>query len=130
MASAAPLSLPSALPASRTTADPCPAADEPLQRQWLLALAQQDEAALCALVRCHGGFVFSAALRLVHDTGTAGLLVEEVFWQAWRQAPRFDPEAGTVAAWLGRLVQCCVEQAASKRHAAVAAGPQPIGERR
>src|SRR4029077_5042123 len=26
--------------------------------------------------------------------------VEETFWQAWRQADRFDPERGTVQTWL------------------------------
>ena len=27
-------------------------------------------------------------------------VVEETFWQAWRQADRFDPERGTVQSWL------------------------------
>lgn len=106
---------PAVLPAATTTAargpEPAATPDESAQRHWLAALVWHDEAALAALYRCHAEVVFGEALRLVRDPATAEKVAEDVFWQAWRQAPRFDPAAGTVIAWLGCLVHACARVA-------------------
>jgi RNA polymerase sigma-70 factor (ECF subfamily) len=44
--------------------------------------------------------VHSAVLAIVRERSDAEDVVEETFWQAWRQASRFDPRRGTVAAWI------------------------------
>ena len=38
--------------------------------------------------------------RMLKSPSDVEEVVEETFWQAWRQADRFDPERGTVQTWL------------------------------
>jgi RNA polymerase sigma-70 factor (ECF subfamily) len=40
------------------------------------------------------------ATRMLKSAADAEDVVEETFWQAWRQADRFHPERGTVQTWL------------------------------
>jgi RNA polymerase sigma-70 factor (ECF subfamily) len=44
--------------------------------------------------------VFALALRMVRDRDEAEDLVEETFWQAWRQAARYDPSRASASTWL------------------------------
>jgi RNA polymerase sigma-70 factor (ECF subfamily) len=41
----------------------------------------------------------------VRDVGTAEEVVEDVFWQVWRQAPRFDSARGVVLAWIMQITR-------------------------
>jgi RNA polymerase sigma factor (sigma-70 family) len=79
--------------------------DEAALVQWLRAVIAHDEVAFAALYRALGGRVYAQALRILRDTGCAEEIVEDVFWQVWRQAPRFDAERGSVAAWVGRIAR-------------------------
>src|SRR5262245_17792912 len=40
------------------------------------------------------------AFRIVHNTSDAEDVVQEVFSQAWRTAPNYQPSRGTVVGWL------------------------------
>lgn len=71
---------------------------------WVRRIVYQDEAALAALYRSLCGRVYRHALRLTRDAGAAEEVVEDVFWQVWREAPRFDAERGPVVAW---VLQIC-----------------------
>jgi RNA polymerase sigma-70 factor (ECF subfamily) len=99
---------PAPAPFARTAADPPPAEDGLAQAE-LSALVRrivyQDEAALAALYRSLSSRVYWRALSLVRDAATAEEVVEDVFWQLWRQAPRFDATRGPVIAWVLQITR-------------------------
>ena len=63
-------------------------------------MAQGDGTALAELYDRHGRIVFSLAMRILSDHGEAEDLTQDVFALAWRNAARYDPSRGVVAAWL------------------------------
>ena len=63
-------------------------------------LARGDAGALAELYDRHGRMVFSLAVRILSDHGEAEDLTQDVFALAWRNAARYDPARGAVAAWL------------------------------
>ncbi len=70
----------------------------------LAALVQrvcdQHEPSLARLYEATVGRVHALVLRIVRVGAVAEEVVEDVFWQVWREAPRFDAERGRVLAWL------------------------------
>lgn len=79
---------------------PQPAANEMQLQVWLARIVRQDEAALADLYRDTVGRVYGLALRIVRNPALAEEVAEDTFWQVWRQAARFDPQRGTVLAWV------------------------------
>jgi RNA polymerase sigma-70 factor (ECF subfamily) len=59
-----------------------------------------DEQALGELYDRWQAAVRAVAVRIVQDAMDADDIVEEVFWQAWRQAERFDAGRGGAGTWL------------------------------
>jgi RNA polymerase sigma-70 factor (ECF subfamily) len=66
----------------------------------LARVGQKDEGALSALYDRYGGLVFSEAKRILRDTGAAEEILQDLFYQVWRTAGRFDPARGSLAGWL------------------------------
>ena len=66
----------------------------------LQRMARGDEQALGLLYDRWEPAVRTAALRIVKEPVEADDVVEEVFWQAWRQAARFDSARGGAGTWL------------------------------
>ncbi|MBI2834530.1 MAG: sigma-70 family RNA polymerase sigma factor [Acidobacteria bacterium] len=87
--------VPGGRPGRRSEAEN-PAADE----QAIRRVADGDPDALAVLYDRHSGGVFSLVLRILEDQADSEDVVQDVFAQAWRQAPRYDSSRGTVAAWL------------------------------
>lgn len=61
---------------------------------------RQDEAALAQLYEQLSGRVYALALRITRQVACAEEVLQDTFWQVWRQAPRFDPARGTAIAWV------------------------------
>lgn len=76
------------------------ASDEILLRQ----VAEQDAAAYEAFYDRHTQAVYSLLLRIVRQPGRAEELLQETFWQVWRNASAYRGE-GAVAAWLMRIAR-------------------------
>ena len=75
-------------------------ATEPNLRVWIGQVAEREEDALSRLYDAMAGRIYGLALRITRNVQTAEEVVEDTFWQVWRQAPRFDPERGSAAGWM------------------------------
>lgn len=75
-------------------------ADERLLEEWIAAVVDQDQSALASLYDALAGHVYGLALRITRQTQLAEEVMQDTFWQVWRQAPRFDAERGSVKAWI------------------------------
>ena len=78
-------------------------------------------AGLIAIVDAASGRVYGLALRIVRRPALAEEVVEDVFWQVWREAPRFDAGRGKVLAWLLAIARSRVATLAAMVFPAVAA---------
>jgi len=48
----------------------------------------------------YSGLVYSQAYRILRDAGAAEEILQDLFYQVWRTAERFDPSRGSLAGWL------------------------------
>ena len=67
---------------------------------WVAAIAMHDEQALENLYEATLTRVYGVALRITRNPQAAEEVSEDVYWQVWREAPRFDAQRGNVIAWL------------------------------
>lgn len=73
--------------------------DEALAR-LMARVMRQDEAALAQLYEQLSSRVYAVALRITRQVACAEEVLQDTFWQVWRQAPRFDRERGSAVAWV------------------------------
>jgi RNA polymerase sigma-70 factor, ECF subfamily len=66
----------------------------------LTRIGQRDENAMESIFRRYSGPVYSVALRVLHDTGQAEDVLQEVFLQLWRNPTAFVQNRGSLGAWL------------------------------
>lgn len=78
----------------------CPTLDDARLAAWIDAIVDHDERALLALYEATLSRVYGLVLRLVRRPQLAEEVAEEVFFQVWRQAPRFDAARGRPLTWL------------------------------
>jgi RNA polymerase sigma-70 factor (ECF subfamily) len=71
----------------------------------LRRVANGDEYALGALYDRWSPLVFSLCVHILGDDDEAEEAVEETFWQAWRQATRYDTTRGGVSTWLTTIAR-------------------------
>ena len=72
------------------------------QSDWslLARVVQKDEAALAALYDKYSGLVYAEASRILRDKGAAEEILQDIFYQVWRAAEKFDPQRGSLPGWL------------------------------
>lgn len=66
----------------------------------VVAVGRWREDGLAEIYRRHGGAVYSLARRVLGDEGGAEEVVQEVFLRLWNHPERFDPDRGTLRAFL------------------------------
>jgi RNA polymerase sigma-70 factor (ECF subfamily) len=74
--------------------------EEQLLQAWIARIVDSDQSALGLLYESLLGQVYGLALRITRQVPLAEEVVQDTFWQVWRQAPRFDPERGHAKAWV------------------------------
>ena len=67
---------------------------------WIAAIVERDERALAALYDATFPCVFGLVQRIVRNAAMAEEVVEDAYFQVWRQAVRFDPARGRPLAWV------------------------------
>lgn len=63
-------------------------------------VVQRDEAALAALYDRYAGMLSSVLNRILRDTQSAEEILQDIFFQLWRTASRFDAARGSLPGWL------------------------------
>lgn len=74
--------------------------DEAMWRELVARMRARDELALGQLYDMAADRLYAVALRVLGDMADAEEAVADAFAQAWEQADRYDPERGSVLAWL------------------------------
>jgi RNA polymerase sigma-70 factor (ECF subfamily) len=63
-------------------------------------VARGDEAAFGQLYDAYAGLAFGLIRRILREKEAAEEVLQEVFWQVWREAGTFDAARGSAEAWL------------------------------
>ncbi len=66
----------------------------------VIRMADQDQRALERLYELTVRRAYTVAIRIVRSPQLAEEVVEDAFWQAWREAGRYDASRGRVLTWL------------------------------
>ena len=63
-------------------------------------IVQRDESALAALYDRYAGMLSSVLNRILRDTQAAEEILQDIFYQLWRNAEQFDSSRGSLSGWL------------------------------
>ncbi len=63
-------------------------------------IARGDREAFSRLYDAFAGAAFGLIRRVLRDPGASEEVLQEVFWQVWREAAQYDPGRGSPEAWL------------------------------
>ena len=89
---------------SRQPAAPSPGGDDDDPQLALIQrVGRGDQAAFGDLYDLTASLVHGVVLKIVRDPSHAEEVVQEVFVELWRVAPRFDPAKGTVTSWVATI---------------------------
>src|SRR5262249_10333115 len=63
-------------------------------------IAQGDRDAFSRFYDAFAGMALGLIRRILRDPAAAEEVLQEVFWQVWQEAGRYDPKRGSPEAWL------------------------------
>jgi len=66
----------------------------------IAAIAAGDRDAFSRFYDLTASMAFGLIRRVLRDPEAAAEVLQEVFWQVWQDAPRYDPKRGSPEAWL------------------------------
>jgi len=75
-------------------------ASEQYLQDLIARIIDSDQTALGMLYDLLAAHVYGLAFRITQRVPLAEEVVQDSFWQIWRQAPRFNPERGSVKSWI------------------------------
>jgi RNA polymerase sigma-70 factor (ECF subfamily) len=81
---------------NEATASPSPLSDAEL----VAMIREQPASGLAALYDRYGRLIFSVALRIVQDHGSAEEITQDVFLRCWRSIDRYQSSQGSLPSWL------------------------------
>lgn len=64
-----------------------------------------DQAAMTEIFDRYSGMAYSIALRVLGDPAQAEDVMQDVFFQVWRNPKSFAPERGSLGAWLAVVIR-------------------------
>ncbi|MBV8084420.1 MAG: sigma-70 family RNA polymerase sigma factor [Chloroflexi bacterium] len=80
-------------------------AEQPTDAELLATVAtRRDPDALAALYDRLGGLAYALAMRMIGDAGGAEEVVQEGFFNVWRNAPRYAEDRGSVRTWVLSII--------------------------
>ena len=85
-------------PSNRVADGPAPSATD--DNLLLQRVRQGDQAAMAEIFDRYGRVVYSVALRVLKDAGHAEDVMQEIFFQIWRNSDSFVQGRGSLGAWL------------------------------
>lgn len=68
-------------------------------------IVQRDESALAALYDRYASLLSSLLNRILRDTQASEEILQDVFYQLWRNAAQFDPARGSLPGWLAVIAR-------------------------
>lgn len=69
-------------------------------RQLMSRVAARDESALAQIYDLYSSSIYSLLRRMLRDESAAEDILQDVFFQLWQIASRFDPNRGSLRGWL------------------------------
>lgn len=72
----------------------------PSDRELMQRVAASDQAAFAHFYDRHSPKVYGVLLRMLRGSTDAEDLLQEVFWQVWTHAPRYDPQRSEPLTWV------------------------------
>ncbi|MBW2415486.1 MAG: sigma-70 family RNA polymerase sigma factor [Deltaproteobacteria bacterium] len=91
--------------AARARATAAAADDARLDEGLMAAIRRGDASALAGLYDRHSRLVFALCARMLRDATEAEEVLQEVFWEVWRKADRYEAARGAPRAYLLKLAR-------------------------